>query len=74
MLAKKVDPSLLESIAEDVKLLLQLGGQQRLEHDAVDLCELVFRRSAFFTDLATRAGVVIATSAARRASSSKVME
>jgi signal transduction histidine kinase len=46
-----------------VRRLLELGGPQTLQRSAVDLGELVCRRVAFFTDLATRAGVVITTSA-----------
>ena len=53
----------IERLDTLVRRLLELGGQQRLERGAVDLCELVSRRAAFFTDLAARAGVVIATSA-----------
>ncbi len=53
----------IERLDTLVRRLLELGGQQRLERGAVDLCELVSRRAAFFTDLAMRASVVIATSA-----------
>jgi signal transduction histidine kinase len=53
----------IERLDTLVRRLLELGGQQRLELGAVDLCELVSRRAAFLTDLATRAGVEIATSA-----------
>lgn len=53
----------IERLDTLVRRLLELGGQQRLERGAVDLCELVTRRAVFFTDLATRAGVVIATNA-----------
>jgi signal transduction histidine kinase len=52
----------IERLDKLVRRLLELGGQQRLEHGAVDLVELVSRRAAFFADLATRAGVVIAAS------------
>jgi signal transduction histidine kinase len=53
----------IERLDTLVRRLLELGGQQRFEKAAVNLCELVSRRAAFFTDLARRAGVVIATSA-----------
>lgn len=53
----------IERLDTLVRRLLELGGQQRLERGAVDLCKLVSGRAAFFTDLATRVGVVIATSA-----------
>lgn len=51
----------IERLDSLVRRLLELGGQPRLERGAVDLCELVSRRTAFFNDLATRAGVVIMT-------------
>jgi len=54
----------IERLDTLVRRLLELGGQQRLEHGAVDLCELVCSRAAFFSDLAARSGVVIATNAA----------
>ena len=53
----------IERLDTLVRRLLELGGQQRLEHGAVDLCELVRRRGAFFVDLATRANVMIAINA-----------
>ena len=53
----------IERLDTLVRRLLELGGQQRREHGAVDLCDLVSRRAAFFTDLATRASVVITTNA-----------
>ncbi len=49
----------IERLDTLVRRLLELGGQQRLELSVVDLSELVSRRTAFFKDLATRAGVVI---------------
>lgn len=52
----------IERLDKLVRRLLELGGQQSLEHSAVNLGELVSRRAALFTDLATRAGVAIATS------------
>jgi signal transduction histidine kinase len=51
----------IERLDTLVRRLLELGGQQKREHGAVDLGELVSRRAAFFTDLAAHAGVVIAT-------------
>jgi signal transduction histidine kinase len=54
----------IERLDTLVRRLLELGGQQRLERSVLDLCELVSRRTAFFNDLATRAGVVIVTSSA----------
>jgi len=53
----------IERLDTLVRRLLELGGQQRLERVPVDLGELVSRRAALFTDLATRASVVIAISA-----------
>ena len=53
----------IERLDTLVRRLLELGGQQGREHGAVDLCDLVSRRAAFFTDLATRASVVITTNA-----------
>jgi signal transduction histidine kinase len=46
-----------------VRRLLELGDQQKLERGAVDLVELVSRRAALFSDLAARAGAVIAINA-----------
>ena len=45
-----------------VRRLLELGDQQKLDRGAVDLGDLVSRRAAFFTEIAVRAGVAIATS------------
>lgn len=53
----------IERLDTLVRRLLELGGQQTLEHGVVDLCELVLRRAAFFTDLAARAGVLVETNA-----------
>jgi len=53
----------IERLDTLVRRLLELGGNQPLEHVAVDVCELVRGRAAFFADIAARAGVVIATDA-----------
>lgn len=51
----------IERLDSLVRRLLDVGGQQGLEHYPVDLGELISRRVAFFSDLAAQAGVLIST-------------
>jgi signal transduction histidine kinase len=53
----------IERLDTLVRLLLESGGKQTLERSKVNLCELVRRRAALFTDLAVRTGVLIAINA-----------
>ncbi|HET6976197.1 MAG TPA: ATP-binding protein [Pyrinomonadaceae bacterium] len=52
----------IERLDSLVRRLLELGGgQQKIESQAVDFGELVSRRTAFFSELATKASVSIET-------------
>ncbi len=53
----------IERLDTLVRRLLEFGGKQTLERSKVNLSELVRRRAALFTDLAVRAGVLIAINA-----------